>query len=133
MKCRDITIHDLVVTFTGNDIADPTSRTWYVSVVTRDNMDMSMEHGLPRCFTAVHANIEPVRLEFLLQDVLNVPHKVKSIGVFVVTHLPERQDVAPWNNEGMSGRNREAVKKSKRQSSLSKERAIYSAEDAIHS
>ena len=50
---------------------------------------MSMEYGLPRCFPAVCADIEPLRFEFLLQSVLNAPHKGKSIHVFVITHIPE--------------------------------------------
>src|SRR4029077_10906252 len=114
MESRNVTIHDSIVAFAGNDIPDPASRTWYVSVVTGNNMDMGMEHGLPRCFTAVHANIESLRLEFLLQNLLNAPHKIKSIRVFVISHLPKRHDVSLWDYEGMAVRNWEAVKKSKR-------------------
>ena len=133
MERRNITVHGLIVTFAGNDIPDPASRTWCVSVATGNNMDMGTEYGLPRCFTAVHANSESLRLEFLLQNVLNAPHKIKSIRVFVITHLQSDTTCRFGITRKWLLETGKPSRKEKDSLISAKKRAIYSAEDAIHS
>jgi hypothetical protein len=95
-------------------------------------MDVGVEYRLPRRFAAVHTNIESMRLEFFLQNILDLSDEIKGIRVLLFRHLPERYGVSLWNNQGMPFRNREAVKESERQLSLGQQRTIYLAEDAIH-
>jgi len=90
-------------------VAYPASRTWYVSIVSRDNVDVGVEYRLPCCFAAVHANVKSLRLEFLLKYILDPPNEIKGVRVFFGGHLPERFNVPLWNNEGMTVRNRQAV------------------------
>jgi hypothetical protein len=111
-------IHDLIVAFAGDYVADAAFWTWHISIVPGYNMDVGMKYGLPRCFAAVNANIEPLGFENLLQYILDLSHKVEGVRVFIFSHLPDRYSVSLWNNEGMALGNRKAVKKRKRQVTL---------------
>src|SRR5271166_1511069 len=102
-------MHSLVVTLAGNDVAYPTSRIWYISSVSGNNVDMGVKYRLPCCFPAVHANIKSLRLELPLEYVLDLSNKIKGIYVFIGGHLPDGYNVSLWNNERMTVRNREAV------------------------
>jgi hypothetical protein len=68
-----------------------------------------MEHRLPRCFPAVHADVKPLRLELLLEYVLDLSDEIKGIRVFLGGQVPDRYNVSLWNNERMTVRNRKVV------------------------
>jgi hypothetical protein len=95
-------------------------------------MDVGVKHRLPCCFPAIHANVKSLRLELLLEYVLDLSDKIKGVTVFLLGHLPDRGDVSPWYNEHMTFRNWETVWKRKGQLGLSQDRTIMSAENAVH-
>jgi hypothetical protein len=72
-------------------------------------VDVGVKYRLPRYLPAVHADVESLRLELLLEYVLDPPDKIKGIPVFLGGHLPDRYDVSLWNNKRMTVRNWEAV------------------------
>lgn len=72
-------------------------------------MDVGVKDRLPRYLAAVHADVKSLRVELLLEYVLDLPDKIKGVCVFLGGHLPDRYDVSLWNNERMTVRNWEAV------------------------
>ena len=67
-------------------------------------MDVGVGYRLPCRVSAVHADVESLRFELLLEKVLDLPDESKGISVFFDRHVPERCDVTLWNNQSVAFR-----------------------------
>lgn len=72
-------------------------------------MDVRVEYRLPRCVSAIHANVKTLRLELFLKNFLNLPDEIKGIGVLIGCYLPDRCNVSFWYNERVTVGDRKAV------------------------
>ena len=96
-------------------------------------MDMRMQHGLTGCYANVHANVEPVGMQFRVQPMCGVFHGSQDFGFFLVSQLEKRCDVPDRNNQTVTGRHRIVISNCRRQTALCDDPiAAYAAEWASH-
>ena len=53
-------------------MADPTSWVWYVSLVSRDKMDVGVGYGLPRRDAAIDANVKSLWFKLIVENVFDL-------------------------------------------------------------
>jgi hypothetical protein len=95
-------------------------------------MNVGVKDRLPCGFPTIHADVEALWVEPLLEEILNVPDEIESVRVFPVRHFPDRRDMSLWNYESMTRRHGEAVEERTRQVGLSQQRTIKLAKDTFH-
>ena len=70
---------------------------------------MGVKDRLACGLSTIHADVEALRVELLLKEILNVPDEVESVRVFVIRHFPNRCELSLRNNKSMAVRNWETV------------------------
>ena len=98
-----------VVGFFWNDPSYPTTGICLIAVVAWNQVDVEMRHRLPCGGSVVDADVVALGIERLIKYALCPVQQRHQFKLFIWLQLKKRPDMAPWDDQRVAGRNREAI------------------------
>src|SRR5262245_46341041 len=102
-----------VVAAAGNDVADATARVIHVAAEPRDDVHVEMGHSLARGRSSVETDIEAVRVQLLVQLLLDDVDEVENRDPFRVRGAKPVGNDATSDDEGVTWRHRKPISECK--------------------
>jgi hypothetical protein len=122
----------LVVPATHDGVADASMRIADITGVTRDHMDMSVIDRLPCCGTLIQSYVEAIGTPILTKQIADPVNQLPKGVLLIGRALEVGGNMAAWNYQRVTGRNRIRVLKRHRETRLGDQDAIETAEYARH-
>ena len=81
------------------------SATWIgdISLISKNQMNVAMDDGLPRRFADVDTDVETIRRESLLQDFMTLSAEFSDLHMFFHLKVKETGHMPFGNDERVSG------------------------------